>query len=173
LASEGRYGYAIDKFDIDWEARTITCPQGHTTADWTPAHNAKNNPVVRVRFACSVCASCKVRLLCTRAVKDGRSMTLHANRIQYQVLRDTRQQQEIPQWKERYAKRSGVEGTLSQGIRAFDLRQTRYIGLSKTHLQHILTAAAINLVRVDNWLTGIPIAKTRISRFKAIKPKAA
>jgi len=166
-------GYAIDNFDIDWEARTVTCPQGHTTRDWTPTYDAKKNPVIRARFARSVCASCESRLLCTHAVKDGRSMTLRANQSQYQVLRDIRQQQETSEWKERYAKRAGVEGTLSQGIRAFELRQTRYIGLSKTHLQHILTAVAINIVRVDNWLIGTPFAKTRISRFKAIEPKAA
>jgi hypothetical protein len=45
--------------------------------------------------------------------------------------------------------------------------------ISRTHLQHILTAVAINIVRVDNWFTGTPPAKTRISRFKAIEPKAA
>jgi transposase len=166
-------GYAIDNFDIDWEGRTVTCPQGHTTRNWTPSHDAKKNQVIHVRFAGSLCVSCESRLLCTHAAKDGRNMTLRANQAQYQVLRDIRQQQETPEWKERYAKIAGVEGTLSQGIRAFELRQTRYIGLSKTHLQHILTAVAINIVRVDNWLTGTPIAKTRISRFKAIEPKAA
>lgn len=171
-AKEGT-GYAIDNFAIDWDAKTVTCPQGHTTADWHPTYDAQKHPVIRVRFARSVCASCKVRSLCTHAVRNGRSMTLHANQAQYQVLRDIRQQQETPEWKERYAKRAGVEGTLSQGIRAFELRQTRYIGLSKTHLQHILTAVAINIVRVDNWLTGTPLAKTRVSRFKAIEPKAA
>ena len=100
-------------------------------------------------------------------------MTLHANQDQYQVLRDIRQQQETPEWKERYTKRAGVEGTLSQGIRSFELRQARYIGLCKTHLQHILTAVAINIVRFDNWFTGTPLAKTRVSSFKSIEPKAA
>jgi hypothetical protein len=35
--------------------------------------------------------------------------------------------------------------------------QARYHrGLAKTHLQHVLTALALNLVRLDAWLTGIP-----------------
>ena len=32
--------------------------------------------------------------------------------------------------------RAGVEGSLSQGVRIAGLRQARYIGLAKTHLQH-------------------------------------
>ena len=61
-----------------------------------------------------------------------------------------------------------VEGTLSQGIRAFGLRRTRYLGLAKSRLQHLLTAVAMNIVRMVAWLRGIPHAKTRTSRFAAL-----
>jgi transposase len=166
-------GYSQDNFDIDWEAKSVTCPQGHTTHDWVITHDPKGNPGIRVRFARSVCAACEVRSLCTRAVRDGRCLGLRENQAQYEALREARQKQETPEWKKRYTQRAGIEGTISQGTRAFELRQARYIGLTKTHLQHILTAAAINIVRVDNWLTQTPLAKTRTSRFKAIKPRAA
>lgn len=66
--------------------------------------------------------------------------------------------------------RAGVEGTLSQGIGALGLRQARYIGLVKVQLQHLLTAVALNVVRMVSWLHGIPHAKTRISRFAALAP---
>lgn len=59
----------------------------------------------------------------------------------------------------------GVEVTISQGIRSFDLRRTRYIGLAKTHFHHLLIAMAINLVRVVRWLSGEKIAVTRQSAF--------
>jgi len=49
------------------------------------------------------------------------------------------------------------------------MRRSRYIGLAKTHLQHILAAAAINLLRVGNWLEEIPLAKTRRSSFAALR----
>ena len=42
----------------------------------------------------------------------------------------------------RYKRRAGVEGTRSQGVRAFGLRCARYRGLTKTHFQHVATAAA-------------------------------
>jgi Transposase DDE domain len=45
------------------------------------------------------------------------------------------------------------------------LRRARYDGLDKTHLQHVLTAVAINLVRIDAVLTQTPRGKTRRSHF--------
>ena len=69
-----------------------------------------------------------------------------------------------------YNKRAGVEGTISQGVRAFGLRKTRYRGVAKTHLQHIATAAAINFDRLVAWFDGVPRGKTRTSRFAALAP---
>src|SRR4051812_37531825 len=40
-------------------------------------------------------------------------------------------------------------------------RQGRYLGWAKTRLQHILTAIAINLVRLEDWWCNLPSAKTR------------
>ena len=62
------------------------------------------------------------------------------------------------------------EGTISQGVRAFGMRQTRYRGLTKTHIQHIATAAAINLERLIAWFDEVPRATTRTSRFAALAP---
>jgi transposase len=69
-------------------------------------------------------------------------------------MQAARQRQETPEFKEKYALRSGIESSLSQGIRRFDLRQSRYLGLARTHLQHLLTAVAMNVVRVIAWLRG-------------------
>lgn len=48
------------------------------------------------------------------------------------------------------------------------MRRSRYRGIEKTHLQNILTATAINLTRVVNWLTDQPLAETRTSRFATL-----
>ena len=64
--------------------------------------------------------------------------------------------------------RAGIEGTLSQGVRRMGLRRARYDGLQKTHLQHVPTVAAINLVRIDAILTGIPRGRTRQSSFASL-----
>ena len=63
-----------------------------------------------------------------------------------------------------YAKRAGIESTLSQGVRAFGLRHSRYRGLAKTHLQQMATAAAMNLERLAAWFVDRPRARTRSRR---------
>ncbi|MFD0211370.1 transposase [Streptomyces hirsutus] len=45
-------------------------------------------------------------------------------------------------WGEPYAHRDGVEDAISQGGRAFGLRQYWHRGLAKARLQHQLTATA-------------------------------
>ena len=67
-----------------------------------------------------------------------------------------------------YTLRAGIEGTLSQAVRAFGLRQARYRGLAKTRLQNIAIAAALNLDRISAWLSHRPLAPTRTSRFAAL-----
>jgi len=67
--------------------------------------------------------------------------------------------------KQGYQRRAGIEGTLSQGVRAFGLRRTRYWGIAKTHLQHVAIAAAIHIDRIVAWLDERPQAMTRLSRF--------
>lgn len=48
------------------------------------------------------------------------------------------------------------------------MRRSRYLGLAKTHLQHLGIAAAINLVRVASWLDGDELAPTRLSAFQRL-----
>jgi len=46
-------------------------------------------------------------------------------------------------------------------------------GLAKTHLQHLLTAVALNVVRLGEWWLGTLPAKTRCSAFAALRMAAA
>ena len=71
--------------------------------------------------------------------------------------------------KVRYQRRAGIEATISQGVRAFGLRRSRYTGLEKTHLQHVLTALAINVVRLVAWWDGERPGGTRVSRFARLR----
>ena len=90
-------------------------------------------------------------------------------REQYEALHAARQHQTTAAFAQQYASRAGIEGTHEQGIRRCGLRQSRYIGLAKTHVQHIATAAALNVVRIGEWLAGTPQAKTRSSPFARLK----
>ena len=159
--------YEIAHFTIDWAAQQVTCPQGHTNTCWTPHQDAWGNDVISIKFPHRACRECPVRARCTRAKTEPRHLTLRPQ-ADHELLQRVRQEQQTTEWKERYDQRAGVEGTLSQGIRAFGLREARYIGLQKTHLQHLATAAAINVVRTVRWLEGTPHAQTRTSRFAAL-----
>ena len=65
-----------------------------------------------------------------------------------------------------------ADGTLSQGVRGFGMRRSRYVGLAKTHLQHVFIAAAMNLSRIVNWLNEVPLAQTRQAAFERLIPPA-
>ena len=87
---------------------------------------------------------------------------------QYEALNRARGVSATAEGGRAYARRSGIEGTLSQGIRLCGLRTTRYRGLAKTSLQHVSTAVGSNLLRVFDWLGGKPHAHTRTSHFAAL-----
>jgi len=52
------------------------------------------------------------------------------------------------------------------------VRQCRYIGQAKAHLQQLMTATALNAMRLSEWWAGTPLARTRRSRFAALQPAA-
>src|SRR5215467_9443512 len=83
----------------------------------------------------------------------------------YLALQARRAYVRRPEYAAEYARRAGIEGTISEGIRGHGMRRSRYIGLQRTHLAHVLTAAAITLTHVGAWLTDSPRAQTRHSRF--------
>ena len=124
---------------------------------------------VHVQFRAADCRDCPSRARCTRSRSghQGRVLTLLPRR-EHEALAAARAREGTAEGRRLYAQRQGVEATLSQGVRAFDLRQARYRGLAKTGLQHIATAAAINLDRIAAWFAGRPLAPTRTSRFAAL-----
>jgi transposase len=162
-------GFDLSCFHVDWEAQQVTCPVGCQSHSWHLHCDNYDNPVVRVRFRPSDCRACSNRSLCTRSPKLPRVLTLRPQ-AQHLALTAARERQTTTEFKRRYAKRAGVEGTISQAVGAFGLRRSRYIGLPKTHLQHIATAAAINLSRLFDWLRAVPRSQTRQSRFFTLKP---
>jgi hypothetical protein len=69
------------------------------------------------------------------------------------------------QCRRRYAIRAGIETTLSQNVRAFGLRQSRYRGLAKTHARYVITAPACT--RIADWIndsaTGVRARRRGLS----------
>jgi transposase len=161
-------GYDLRAFTIDWAAEQARCPQGQTSVKWTPGRDVSGDPVIRIRFDRATCHTCPARQMCTSAKNAPRQLTVRPQ-VHHEAIQTARQRQETTEFKTQYARRAGIEGTHAQGIRRCGLRQTRYVGLAKTHLQHLATAAALNFVRLAEWFAGTPRAKTRCSPFAALK----
>ncbi len=123
------------------------------------------------RFARRDCTPCALRPLCTRAKHEPRIIGLQA-REHFEALQGARRHQKTEAFRASYAARAGIEGTHTQAIRRCGLRQCRYLGRAKTHLQHVITAAAVNFVRLAEWFAGTPVAKTRCSRFATLQSAA-
>ena len=156
---EGR-GYDLQAFVMNWEAQQARCPQGHTSVHWRPGHDVSGDPVIRIRFDGATCRACPTRQACTSARGAPRQLTVRLQTY-HEALQTARQRRETPEFAAQYALRAGVESSLSQGTRRFDLRRSRYLGLARTHLQHLLTATAMNIVRVIAWRRGKPVGGRR------------
>lgn len=134
-----------------------------------PRKDRHGHEVIHIKFAATDCCSCPVRSLCTHSSKEPRGLMIR-NEQTYTVLQDARQRQQTHAFNEQYAKRAGIEGTLSQGTRTFGLRRSRYVGEAKTRLQHFMIGAAVNVVRLFAWEQKRPRGQTRHSRFAALAP---
>jgi transposase len=161
-------GFGKSAFAIDWQNKKATCPSGQSSRYWTVGLDNNGRDAIRIRFATTTCAPCPVRDQCTRSTQYGRQLTVRPQE-QDALLERVRAEQTTDAWKDRYAARAGVEGTIHQAVAVSGMRRTRYRGLAKTHLGHILTATAVNLIRIDAWWTNTPLARTRTSRLAAIE----
>jgi transposase len=155
-------GYEIDAFTIDWKNRQLTCPQGKISPPWTLREHGPDHVLTRVKFRQSDCKPCPVRHLCTKHVQ--RTLSFHTQPL-FEALQQHKHEQHTEVFRQSYGKRAGIEGTISQGVFALGMRRSRYCGRDKTHLQFILTAAAMNLTRVLNWHNEKPRSKTPITHF--------
>jgi transposase len=165
--SQAGRGFDAGSFQIDWDKRNATCPEGKTSLSWSPAIDDRDNEVIKIKFSSIDCKPCPSRALCTTAKHMRRTITIRTQEG-YEALQAARQRQQSEEFKKQHKKRAGVEGTISQAVRAFGMRRSRYSGMAKTHLQHVLIAVALNLVRLGEWLIGTPRALTRKSHFERL-----
>jgi transposase len=155
-------GYEMDVFTIDWQNRRAICPRGKVSDSWTPKEHRRFHELIRVKFKSVDCKACPVHNLCT--THPRRTLSFHEEPI-FKAAQQRKQEQHTEEFRKRYRKRAGVEGTISQGVFALGMRQSRYRGLEKTHLQFIFTAAAMNVTRVINWLDNKPRKTTKPTKF--------
>ncbi|MER7694916.1 transposase [Streptomyces sp. NPDC097610] len=127
----------------------MTCPNGQVSAGWHgpyPTSELAGAPLIVARFTQSQCRPCPDRPRCTKA--PARNVGFPPRELRDLQVR-VRAEQQTPDWKARYAVRSGIEGTVSEFAHGHGMRRCRYRGQPKAHLQHVLTAIAVNIERLS------------------------
>jgi transposase len=169
VSPQARAGAGFDRsaFTIDFDRHQATCPQGQTSSSWSPARQRGTDTVV-VTFATTTCGPCPARDRCTTSTKRRRQLTVHPREV-HDAQREARTQQDTEEWQAKYALRAGVQGTIRQAVAVTDVRHTRYRGLPKTHLEHVYSAVALNLIRLDAYWNGHPLDRRRTSHLARLE----
>jgi hypothetical protein len=134
---------AKSAFQIDQEAKTATCPQGHTAAGKS-GRDQKKRPVLKFTFPRATCEACPLFARCVRSKKTGRTVTTHAHEA---LLQQARARQQTTAFKTLYRLRCAVERKIGELV-YHGLRNTRYLGKRKRQFQWLSTGAAVNLKRL-------------------------
>jgi transposase len=162
-------GFDRSRFTIDFDAQQASCPQGQTSTWWDPV-TLGGTPKISIKFAADTCRGCPVRDQCTRTTsrRYGRQLTVPTREV-HEAQLAARTSQNTPDWQADYAVRAGVEGTIGQGIAVTGIRRARYRGLAKTRLEHVFSAAALNLIRLHAYWHGHPMDRTRTSHLARLE----
>jgi hypothetical protein len=162
--ARARAGYARASFAIDYDRKTVTCPQGKTSASWTPCTQRGKDAIV-ASFAASHCGPCPARGLCTTGKR--RQLSLPPPGLARAQAAARAAASTIP-FQADYARRAGVEGTIAQAI-SHGARRARYRGLPRTRLDHAYMACALNLLRLHAYWAGTPLDRRRTSHLARLE----
>ncbi len=169
VSPQARAGAGFDRsaFTIDFDQQQATCPQNRTSSSWTPASQRGTDTIV-IKFAAGTCGPCPVRDQCTTSKRGYRQLTVQP-REAHDAQREARARQDTKDWQSKYTLRAGVEGTIRQAVAVTGLHHARYRGLAKTHLDHVFSAVALNLIRLDAFWNGHPLDRGRTSHLARLE----
>ena len=124
-------------FAIDVDRMEVRCPAGHTT---TAYHTAGDHRGGRFVFADATCQACPVRSQCVRG-QGGRSISIQPEeRLQQQARAHNQTEAGQQSLRERVVVEHGIARLVRLGI-----RQSRYVGKTKSRFQVIMAAVVANL----------------------------
>jgi hypothetical protein len=139
-----------DRFQIDLEEMTCTCPAGHTTRTlirrgYRRGRGGKRHPRRVFHFDGATCIDCPLHSQCVKAKgAKGRTVGLHP---QERLLQEARALQDSPAFEEYCQKRQVAEHRLARLVQ-LGIRQARHFGRRKTLFQVMMAATVANLTLV-------------------------
>lgn len=138
--------FTVEVFDVHVEARYAVCPAAQRSNYCSRLEEQSTGKVVyRIEWSKTVCGACPLRAKCVSAGQDHRTFVvgeLHS------LLQERRREMQTETFKKEMQRRNGIEGTQSELVRAYGLRQARYRGFAKVRLQNYLIGAACNIRRL-------------------------
>jgi transposase len=158
-------GYDRARFTIDYDRQIATCPQGKTSASWTPW--TRNGATAIATFSATDCGPCPARPQCTASKHNRRQLAI-LPREAAQAQAAARTAGTTLPFAADYARRAGVEGTMHQAA-SHGARRARYRGLPRTRLDHAFMAVALNLLRLHAYWTGTPLDRRRTSHLARLE----
>jgi hypothetical protein len=159
-------GFDKNAFTINWKTRQVRCPAGKTSSHWNPVKQHGTDAIV-ITFSVLTCRDCPFQKQCTTSKTGRRMLTLRPEELHENLAR-ARAEQKTDTWKNKYALRAGVEGTINQALDITGIRRARYRGLPKVRLQHAFSATALNVIRLDAHWTTDPLDRPRRSRLERL-----
>jgi transposase len=147
--------FTVEAFDVHVEERYAICPASQRSSNCSRLEEQSTGKVVfRFEWSNSVCGSCP---LCPQCVSVGQDHRTFVVGELHSFLQARRREMQTEAFKQDMRKRNGIEGTISELVRGYGLRQARYRGVAKVRLQNYLIGGACNIRRLFRrlaWLTN-------------------
>jgi hypothetical protein len=138
--------FTLEAFDVHVEERYAVCPAGQRSSNCSRLEVQRTGQVVfRIEWSNTVCSDCPQRGQCLSTGQKHRTFVvgeLHS------FLQARRREMQTDAFKQEMHRRNAIEGTQSELVRGYGLRQARYRGQAKVRLQNYLIGAACNIRRL-------------------------
>ena len=151
--------FTVEVFDIHVEDRYAICPAGLRSSNCSRLETQSTGKVdFRIEWSKTVCAACPLLAQC---VNDGQNHRTLVVGEWHSLLQARRLEMQTEAFQKEMHRRNGIEGTQSELLRAYGLRQARYRGQAKVRLQNYLIGAACNIRRLFRRIAWLTIQKKK------------
>ena len=118
--------FVVEAFDVDVAARSAVCPEQHPGTQCSRLEEASTGKVsFRFEWKGALCGGCPQRAACVGPTQSHRTLTVGEH---HDLLQARRQEMQTEPFKKEQRRRNAIEGTQSELVRGYGLRQARYRG---------------------------------------------
>ena len=139
----------VEAFEVDMPKGVAVCPAGKTSTRYRVTTETRSGRELHQFGWGEQCEGCPLQGQCTTSKAGRRRLTVGRH---HEELQARRREMESEAYQALLKIRNGIEGTISEGVRGYGLRRTRYRGLVKTRLANYFIGAACN---VNRWLRRV------------------